>query len=254
MSKFLDLRKNGFFFFFFNLFGNSLYVLIHMFMHSVLKCFRCNFRNKPCNWVTNRKSMKLDFAILRIEEKTILHIKNLLTLFISPDESLWHGVSMNWVPVRVLMWKESSPAVWVLGAPGTGFGAALLDFIPIHSHRWFDDWQVLSVSQMLAPHTLHLTDPKYDGSRQCFKVRRPGWLLPQSSCLFLLCSSGSQSCVHVALWIVPAGKWDELYFFFLSLLHLWDLSVRSSVFCLILYIVIYWYCKSNPGNYNLIPF
>lgn len=80
---------------FFYLFGNSLCVLIHMFMHSVLKSFRCNFRNKQCNWVTNHKSMKPDFATLRIKEKTILQIKNLLTFFLFPDESLWLEVSMT---------------------------------------------------------------------------------------------------------------------------------------------------------------
>jgi len=76
MSKFLDLRKNSGFFFFY-LFGNSLYVLTCMFMHRVLKSFRCNFRNKHCMWVTNCKSTKLDFATLCVEEKTVLQIKNL---------------------------------------------------------------------------------------------------------------------------------------------------------------------------------
>lgn len=97
---------------FFYLFGNSLCVLIHMFMHSVLKSFWCNFRNKQCNWVTNHKSMKPDFATLRIKEKTILQIKNLLTFFLFPDESLWLEVSMTgyqwvfWCGRRALQLRE----------------------------------------------------------------------------------------------------------------------------------------------------
>lgn len=46
-------------------------------------------------WVTNRKSMKLDFATLCIEEKTILQIKKLLPLFPFPAESLWFGASLG---------------------------------------------------------------------------------------------------------------------------------------------------------------
>lgn len=47
-----------------------------------------------------------------------------------------------------------------------------------------------------------------------------------------------QLCSHSSLHC-SSGK-TSFIFFFLSLLHLWDLSGRSSVFCLILYIVIYW--------------
>lgn len=50
--------------------------------------------------VTNRKSMKLDFTTLCIEEKTILKIKNFLSLFFFPSQSLWFGTSLagyQWV-------------------------------------------------------------------------------------------------------------------------------------------------------------
>ncbi|RLW13402.1 hypothetical protein DV515_00000249 [Chloebia gouldiae] len=39
---------------------------------------------------------------------------------------------------------------------------------------WFDDWQVLPASQMMAPCPVHLTDPKYDVSRQYFKLGAGG--------------------------------------------------------------------------------
>lgn len=222
-------EKMGIFFFFY-LFGNGLYVLIFMFMHSVLKSFRCNFRNKHCNWVTNRKSMKLDFAMLRIEEKTILQIKNLPTLFLFPDASLWFGVSMNghqWVP---LCGRGAGDCVGAWGSWRWVWGsAAELCSHPILQMVWFD-WQVLSASQMVAPHPVHLTDPKYDVLRQRFKERRPGQLLPQFPCLFLLCSSGSRSCAvregaHMALSIVPVGKWEELYFFSSAPCSIFETSV-----------------------------
>lgn len=51
-------------------------------------------------WVTNHKSMKLDFATLCVEEKATLKIKNLLPLFLFPAESLQFGASLagyQWV-------------------------------------------------------------------------------------------------------------------------------------------------------------
>lgn len=219
MSKFLDLRKNGFFFY---LFGNSLYVLICMFMPSVLKSFRCNFRNKRCKWVTNRKSMKLDFATLRIEEKTILQIKNLLTLFLFPDESLWLGVSMTHGSLDV--GGELSSCVcawgtwhWVWGCTAGLCCHPLLQVVwRLAGVIWFSDGGSPSCT------------PEWPQIR-CIKAVFQGEearLAPACSC-----------CVQVEATTVLTGslhssrgkmRWTSFFFFFFSLLHFWDLSVRGS--------------------------
>lgn len=255
MSKFLDLRKNGFFFFL--PFGNSLYVLVHMFMHSVLKSFRCSFRNNHCNWVTNRKSMKLNFAMLRIEENTILQIKNFLTLFLFPDESLWLGVSMTCTNGSLDVGGELSSYVGAWGTWHWGWGcttglcshplpqvvwwlAAVTCFSDGGSLSCTPDWPQIwcfkAVFQGEEARPAPATIPLFVSA--VFKWKTQLYNVGRYSCSSLYCSSGNM-------------RWDLV--FFLSLFHLWDLSVRNSA-CLILYIVIYWHWESNPGNDNLILF
>lgn len=219
MSKFLDLRKKidliFYLFFFLNLFGNSLYVLTCMFVHRVLKSFRCNFRNKHCMRVTNRKSMKVNFATLCIGEKTILQIKNLLPVFLFPAETLRFGSSLagyQWVS-----WCGRRVGD-CLGARGQlELGLYHWALLPPSPHRWFEfDWQVLSASQPAASQPSQMAEPKYDFLRQRFKARR---LAPATISLFVpavfkqelpLCNAGSAPAAPCA---APVGKWDGLWLF-----------------------------------------
>lgn len=119
-------------------------------------------------------------------------------------------------------------------------------------HRWFEfNWQVLPASHPTASQPSQISQPTQDFLR---RVSRGGaLLLPQSPCLFPVRSSRScryATCEElVQAHVLP--RWESevsLGFFFPCLLHLGDLSARSLVCCLVLYIGTYSFCESNSGN------
>lgn len=166
-------------------------------------------------WVTNRKSMKVNFATLCIGEKTILQIKNLLPVFLFPAETLWFGSSLagyQWVS-----WCGRRVGD-CLGAGGQlELGLYHWALLPPSPHRWFEFvWQVLSASQPAASQPLQIAEPKYDFLRQRFKARR---LAPATISLFVpavfkqelpLCNAGSAPEAPCA---APVGTQDGLWVF-----------------------------------------
>lgn len=202
-------------------------------------------------WVTNRKSMKVNFATLCIGEKTILQIKNLLPVFLFPAETLWFGSSLagyQWVS-----WcgRRVGDCLGARGAAGAG--AVPLGFAPTQSPQvvWI---RLTGVICFPASGFSALTDcwtqiwlfkAAFQGKEACschnFPIRsccvQAGAAVVQRR----KCSRSTVCC--------PGGntRW-ALGFLFLCFLHLPDPSVRSSVCCLILYRGIYSYCESNPGS------
>lgn len=185
-------------------------------------------------WITNCKSMKLDFETLCIEEKTILQIKSLLPLFPFPAESLWLGVSFTgywWVSRH----GRRASVEWVLGGSWvwvcTGF--TLTQSLQV---AW------IQLTSVICFHAVSFTALTNVQTSTChFRAvfpRQGGSPLPQSNCFFPLCVSTSCSC---AKWeeltqhhVLPSWK-NKVGFDFVFLLALslssWH-KERSSVSCL----------------------